>query len=215
MIRAMKNLFFAATAQPSRIDAQFSTWYGWPIAYLASMIALLNSPYAYLIALPLNAVLAAAMMSKVHGTPVNYGRLIIASLGTLLPVLIASVLDAHALIVIALVYVGIKTLVAMLMENAKRPPMSLATNAEAESLRRLRATPAAVFVEMGPAVGKFRNVDIPAWFRDDQGRTHEFIAAYSGSTPPVLEEGESLVFPGLIYRVSCTSAQTAGMNPEN
>lgn len=210
MIRAIKNLYFAATAQPDRLDPQSSTWYGWQAAYLVSMIALLNSPYVHLVALPLNAGLAAAIMSKVQGAKVNYEKLIIASLGTLLPLLMASILEAHALIVIALAYVGVKTLSAIILENAKLPPATQISSADADSLRRLRAGSAAVFVEMGPVIGKFRNVDIPAWFRDDQGRTHEFIAAYSGSTPPKLEEGESLVVPGLIYRVSSDHIRPPG-----
>lgn len=217
MIRAIKNLYFAATAQPGRIDARSSTWYGWPMAYLASMIALLNSPYAVFALAPTTAAIFALLWSrKAYRAPTDFHKLIIASVGILIPTIGASFLGAPLFVVAALMCVGYTTLGKIIFENADRGVAEQQTELDqSDSLRRLRATPAAIFVEVGPPIGKLRNVDIPAWFRDDQGRTHAFIAACSGATLPLLEDGESLVYPGLIYRLSSNSAQTIAMKPEN
>ncbi len=141
MRRALNNLWFAATAQPDRIDRTTDAGLGWPLAYIVAMM----------------------------------------------------------------IGLGLSTLIRILLNRTSTNRMTLEEScfsADADALRRLRAIPQApFFVEMGPFIGSLRGIDIPAWFRDDQGRTHEFVTSHTHPTPPTLSAAESFVAPGLVYRL--------------
>jgi hypothetical protein len=143
---------------------------------------------------------------------ISHQKLSIAILGSLIPLTLARFGQAPLFVSMALTYLHIRSMADVLLEMpspAQTKPESDAEDEDvANALRNLRANPRTVLVDMGPIIGTFQGVSIPAWFLDDQGRTHEFIATYAGQMPVLLKADESLVAPGLIYRIS-TSDQAS------
>lgn len=204
----LRNLYFAASTQHQRIevrDSDHGLWLGLLLLYTSALLH--AGKWEILGITSFGALLAFLLRAR----SIDYQRLIIVTTGALLPAIGASAIGAPDLVTLALIFIGAHTIgqtVAALVrqrlthsdENAPSSPVD-SDEAQADALRRMRATRTTTLVEVGPTIGHFMSVAIPGWFKDGQGRTHEFVAAWTGRTPPALDKDESLLFPGLIYKL--------------
>lgn len=209
MLNSIRNIYFAATAQQQRINDTSRGHSLWVLLYLVMIFGLLDAGRWEMIFMPASAALLALLIQNLRLHQVNYRKLIIVSFGAPLPSIVAESLDAPPVIVMLLIFLAGRTIGSALFEQPQSVEIadSVQDGAEhdAESIRRLRSSRLSILVEMGPPIGQFQSVEFPGWFRDHQGRTHEFVAAWTGRNPPMLEEDESLLFPGLIYKMKSPS----------
>lgn len=204
MRSALKNLWFAASARPHRIDAAAQTGLGWLIAYIAFVASLASSGETHLLVIPVVGAAIMIALPKRDNTP-GHEWIAVVSIGSTLPAAAITFLGGSEIVVAILIGLGLNTLTRALPDRASPSRAALQEScfsSDADALRRLRAKPQGpLFVEMGPPIGSLRGIDIPAWFKDDQGQTHEFVTSHTQPTPPSLSEDESFVAPGLVYRL--------------
>ncbi len=75
------------------------------------------------------------------------------------------------------------------------------------AMRKMRARPGDEFTDIGPSIGRFADKEIPAWLMDGAGRKHLFVSVLSSQSTPALEQGESVIAPGLLYRLEKESTE--------
>lgn len=205
MLHIVKNMALGATGQFREISAANDN----PLAWIAALVTLISAGIWIIPGSTLGVLGAPAACLVLQGqtrSMESYGLAIVATVTTLAPLLALHAIGAPALVLlIAQLYLVVRIGRAFAMQTMEAHVRALELDAAIEdTVRRMRAGPSAqaTFVEMGPAIGRLYDVDIPAWFVDSKGRKHDFLRCHTGPSIPVLEADDSIVAPGLVYRLS-------------
>lgn len=203
-MRLLKNFASAALHLPGNIQIHNNEpmvlWLGLWIVVVSTEIL---SPYPALVLLQAVPAVLATTTQQSDKT-LNWPRYIIASAAAPALALIMAFGGSLAGVLIAS-FLAIGTITRSLLTPPEHTPASAPAqeqgpdmSREAQSLRRMRSAIGQI-VELGPTIGHLNGKPIPEWFVDERGRRHDFQRAWTGHGKVHLEQGESLVHPGLIY----------------
>lgn len=202
----VRNLAYASTCQSQRLiktDDQFQLWLHIQIGMMAVLLILgqnnvLLLAQAFKIAALHGAGLVIYLASSRKGQLKSYAIMLAAGS---LPSTAMAGLGIHPLLSnIHLVLVFTYACGLLVAPKVKSAPEDAEAAEKARRLRRARSAPF-VRLEFGPVMANYRGSAIHAWFVDSNGNRYEFDRVYTGADKDPIGPDETLVTPGLVYKL--------------
>lgn len=208
-MKLLKNIFFAATGQVTRIDLSPKGFVPWLALTLCSIYGSFTMPLDLWSIGALQIIALSVIMLRIAQRHIfNFSKAFLFALFGPSVIVALILLSAPGILILPLYVLYCSkiwdTMSPLGSETMMAEEHAQATESAAAQLRKLRATsrPGAKLVEAGPVIGHFLGCDIVEFFLDEQGRKFCFVGTLQDESDEINAADTFVTPPGLIYKLA-------------